>query len=351
MVQVRLIGDTPTIDGALGRDGLGRSRSARPCPSSSIRIPPISQAVASRAGGTLLGVKKPAKKKQHGPKPIPPAKLQGRHGQRLRRAGRRDAGQDRAAAAPAGRTPTSPARSRRRTCSRPPSTTRTPRARLSAERLRRSLGDTDAPRLLPAAMSDFGLGADVVVAIGSAFSGVTAPPEQAAKQQRPAARAPARAGRGPERRGRLLPAPEEARLPAPVSVERAARIDLRRGDRDDRQRVPHVPAGQARQVRWPSTRARRSTRRMPGACATRPGRTRRSSISRAGRSAGTRSGRCASTRTAAAIHRIAVFYGGQPCKASGGVVVWIDNSLDDKLSPETMIAIARSLVPAHKAPA
>ena len=52
-----------------------------------------------------------------------------------------------------------------------------------------------------------------------------------------------------------------------------------------------------------------------------------------------------------AIHRIAVFYGGEPCKAAGGVVVWIDNSLDDKLSPETMIAIARSLVPAHRAPA
>ena len=44
------------------------------------------------------------------------------------------------------------------------------------------------------------------------------------------------------------------------------------------------------------------------------------------------------------------FYGGKPCKAAGGVVVWIDNSLDDHLSPETMIAIARSMVPAHRAP-
>jgi hypothetical protein len=52
-----------------------------------------------------------------------------------------------------------------------------------------------------------------------------------------------------------------------------------------------------------------------------------------------------------AIHRIAVFYGGKPCKAAGGVVVWIDNSLDDKLSPETMISIAKSLVPARRAPA
>ena len=53
----------------------------------------------------------------------------------------------------------------------------------------------------------------------------------------------------------------------------------------------------------------------------------------------------------AAIHRIAVFYGGKRCKAAGGVVVWIDNSLDDKLSPETMIAIAKSLKPARRAPA
>jgi hypothetical protein len=49
------------------------------------------------------------------------------------------------------------------------------------------------------------------------------------------------------------------------------------------------------------------------------------------------------------IHRIAVFYGGKPCQATGGVVVWIDNSLDDTLTPATMIAIARSLAPAHRA--
>ena len=47
----------------------------------------------------------------------------------------------------------------------------------------------------------------------------------------------------------------------------------------------------------------------------------------------------------------AVFYGGEACKASGGVVVWIDNSLDDTLSPETMISIAKSLVLARRAPA
>ena len=35
-------------------------------------------------------------------------------------------------------------------------------------------------------------------------------------------------------------------------------------------------------------------------------------------------------------------------RPTGGVVVWIDNSLDDKLSAETMISIAKSLVPARK---
>jgi hypothetical protein len=33
------------------------------------------------------------------------------------------------------------------------------------------------------------------------------------------------------------------------------------------------------------------------------------------------------------------------------VVVWIDNSLDDQLTPETMIAVAKSLIPARRAPA
>ena len=51
-----------------------------------------------------------------------------------------------------------------------------------------------------------------------------------------------------------------------------------------------------------------------------------------------------------AIHRIAVFYGGslQDGRRRGRR---INNSLDDELSPETMIAIAKSLVPARRAPA
>ena len=49
--------------------------------------------------------------------------------------------------------------------------------------------------------------------------------------------------------------------------------------------------------------------------------------------------------------RLLDVYGGEQCKAAGGVVVWIDNSLDDKFTPETMIAVAKSLVPARRAPA
>jgi len=144
----------------------------------------VSQAVAKRFGGTVVGgAKKPAKKK-NGPKAIPPNKLKvvtvngsGVQGVAasamvaLQKAGWPHTGVG-------GTLPKANLFSTAVYFT-------TPKARLSAERLRRSLGDTSAPRLLPAALSDFGLHADVVVAIGSAFSGVTPPPEQAAKQQAP----------------------------------------------------------------------------------------------------------------------------------------------------------------------
>lgn len=44
------------------------------------------------------------------------------------------------------------------------------------------------------------------------------------------------------------------------------------------------------------------------------------------------------------VHRIAVYYGGARCKADG-VVAWISNSLDNRLTPDTMIAVAKSLRP------
>ena len=44
------------------------------------------------------------------------------------------------------------------------------------------------------------------------------------------------------------------------------------------------------------------------------------------------------------LHRIAVYYGGTRCTTTG-FVSWIDNSLDNTMSPATMIAIAKSMRP------
>ena len=44
------------------------------------------------------------------------------------------------------------------------------------------------------------------------------------------------------------------------------------------------------------------------------------------------------------LHRVAVYFGGDRCTATG-TVAWIDNSLDNSISPGTMIAIAKSLRP------
>ena len=44
------------------------------------------------------------------------------------------------------------------------------------------------------------------------------------------------------------------------------------------------------------------------------------------------------------LHRVAVYYGGARCKADG-IVAWISNSLDNRLTPDTMIAVAKSLRP------
>jgi LCP family protein required for cell wall assembly len=348
MVQVRLVGDTPTIGGASVVTASAQSISTAVSEFEHPN-PAISQAVASRAGGTLLGVKKPAKKKQHGPKPIPPAKLKvvtvnGSGVQGV-------ATQAKIALQRAGWPHTDVAGTLPQTNLFSTAVYYTkPRARLSAERLRRSLGDTDAPRLLPAAMSDFGLGADVVVAIGSAFSGVTAPPEQAAKQQAPPPERPLVQAAGPTDAGDFFLLQKKlgyqllypSRVPlgstygeAIETTDNAFRM-YRLGKHgkflsvDARTALDSSHAWGLRYTLWTDAPILDQPSRQ--VCWNKKRQVR-------------------VYTNGSAIHRIAVFYGGQPCKASGGVVVWIDNSLDDKLSPETMIAIARSLVPAHKAPA
>ena len=77
MVQVRLDGRrTDDVNGASVVTAVAVGDPARPCTEFQNPNPAVSQAVASRFGGTVVGgAKKPAKKKHHGPKPIPPAKL------------------------------------------------------------------------------------------------------------------------------------------------------------------------------------------------------------------------------------------------------------------------------------
>ena len=138
MVQVRLDGrHADDVERRLGRDGVGPAIQAAVSEFQNPN-PAVSQAVASRIGGTLVGGAKPAKKKHHGLKPIPPARLRVVTVERLGRAERRDARPRSSSRRPAGRIPASAARSRRRTCSRRTSTTRmpapTPRPRSCAAR-------------------------------------------------------------------------------------------------------------------------------------------------------------------------------------------------------------------------
>ncbi len=348
MVQVRLTGDTPTINGAsvvtASQQSINAAVSEFENPN-----PQVSQAVASRAGGSLLGgAKKPAKKR-HGPKPIPPAKLKvvtvnGSGVQGV-------ATQAKIALQSAGWTHTDVAGTLPQTNLFSTAVYYTkPRARLSAERLRRSLGDTSASRLLPAAMSDFGVGADVVVAIGKAFSGVTPPPEQAAKQEAPAPQAPQVQSASSHDAGDFFLLQKKVGYqllyPSKVPLGSTYGEAIETGDNafyvyklgkhgkalsvDARTGLDSSHAWGLRYTTWTDAPILDQASRT--VCWDKKHQVR-------------------VYTNGTAIHRIAVFYGGQPCKAAGGVVVWVDNSLDDRMSPETMIAIARSLVPAHRAPA
>ena len=347
MVQVRLAGSTAMINGAsvvkATPETIHQAVHEFQNPN-----PAVAQAVASRFGGTVVGgAKKPAKKTT-GPKPIPPAKLRvvtvngsGVQGVatvakvELQKAGWPHTGV-------AGNLPEQNLFSTAVYYT-------SPRARLSAERLRRSLGDTSASVRLPAELSDFGLDADVVVAIGKAFSGVTPPPRQAAKQAAPPPSRPLvqSASIGDSGNFFALQSSTDYQLLYPSRVPLGSSYGEAIETHENAYRVyklgkhgkalavdAHTSLDSShawglryttwtdapileqptKQVCWDKRQVRIYT-------------------------------------NGAAIHRIAVFYGGKPCKAAGGVVVWIDNSLDDKLTPETMISIAKSLMPARRAPA
>jgi hypothetical protein len=226
------------------------------------------------------------------------------------------------------------------------------RARLSAERLRRSLGDTTSSTLLPAALSDYGLGADVVVAIGSAFSGVTPPPAQAAKLEAPPPTTPQVQAASSHDSGDFFVYQRKLGYkllyPSKVPLGSTYGEAIETGDNafrlyrlgkhgkflsvDARTGLDSSHAWGLRYTLWTDAAILEQPSRQ--VCWNEKGDKRQVRIYTNG----------------TAIHRIAVFYGGKPCKTAGGVVVWINNSLDDKLSPETMIAIAKSLVPARRAP-
>jgi LCP family protein required for cell wall assembly len=345
MVQVRITGATPMVNGASVVTATPEAIAAAVAEFENPN-PAVSQAVASRIGGTVVGgAKKPPKKKLTGPKPIPPTKLRvvtvnGSGVQSV-------ATQAKVELQKAGWPHTSVGGTLPQTnlfSTHVYYTSR--RAQASAEKLRRSLGDTTASALLPAAMSDFGLNADVVVAIGSAFSGVTPPPSVAAKQAAPPPTTPLVQGASAsdagdffiyqKKVGYQLLYPSKVPLGSQYleAIEttnafrvyplgkhgKALAVDARTaGDSSHAWGLRYTTWTDApildqptRQVCWDKRLVRVYT-------------------------------------NGSAIHRIAVFYGGRPCRSAGGVVVWIDNSLDDTLSPETMIAIARSLVPARRA--
>ena len=246
MVQVRIVGETGMVNGA---SVVQASPAAIQAAVNEFQNPnpAVAQAVASRFGGTLLGGAKKTVKKTRGPKPIPPAKLRvvtvngsGVQGVAtvakvaLQKAGWPHTGV-------AGNLPEQNLFSTAVYYT-------SARARLSAERLRRSLGDTNAAARLPAALSDFGLGADVVVALGTTFTGVTPPPAQQAKLDAPPPSRPLVQPAAPNDPGDffLLQKRTGYQLLYPSKVP--AQFHLRRGDRERRERLPHLQARQARQV-------------------------------------------------------------------------------------------------------
>ena len=347
MVQVRLVG-RPAMSTAPPSWRRPPRRSATAVTEFQNPNPAVSQAVASRFGGTVEGGAKKTAKKAPGPKPIAPAKLRvvtvngsGVQGVateakvELQKAGWPHTGVGGHAA-------------RGRTSSR---------GRLLHEPAGPSLGRAAAAvagrhhclRRLPAALSDYGLGADVVVAIGKAFSGVTPPPERRPSRPRRRPR-PARAGCRRRTTGRLLLLQKRIgyQLLYPTRVPLGSSYGEAVETGDNAYRVYRLGKhGKALSVdartAFDSSHAwgLRYTTWIDAPILEQP--------TPAGLLGRKRQVRLYSN--GAAIHRIAVFYGGERCKAAGGVVVWIDNSLDDKLSPETMIAIAKSLKPARRAPA
>ena len=351
MVQVRLTGDTPTLSNGASVVTVSPQAIQSAVAEFQNPNPAISQSVASRIGGIVVGgAKKPAKKKIKGPKPIPPTRLRvvtvnGSGVQSV-------ATQAKVELQKAGWPHTSVGR-------HPAADEPLLDPRLLHEPPRAALGREAA-------------------ALAGRYDRIGAPaglddrlrPQRRRRRgdrQRILRRHSAADGRQPSRRRRRRSARSyrPRRLPTPATSSSTRRrsdfkllypskvpleLLLQRGHRAGSNAFRVYPLGK-------HGKAMAGRRGAPARLLERLGPALHDLDGRADPRAADAPGllgqasQVASTRTARPIHRIAVFYGGEQCKAAGGVVVWIDNSLDDKLSPETMIAIARSLVPAHRAPA
>jgi hypothetical protein len=346
MVQVRITGATPTINGAsvvtATPEAIQQAVDEFEHPN-----PAVAKVVASRFGGKALGIAKKPPKKTKGPKPIPPARLRvatvngsGVQGVAL---------SAKLALQKAGWTHTDVAGNlpKQNLFSTAVYYT-SARAHASAERLRRSLGDTSASVRLPRSLQSLGAGSDVVVAIGKAFSGVTPPPSVAAKEAAPPPTPALVQAASTSDPGDFFALQKRVGYkllyPTKVPIGSAYGEAIETGDNpyrvyqlgkhgkalavDARTGYDSSHAWGLRYTTW--TDAPILDQPTEQVCLD--------------------SHQVRIYANGAAIHRIAVYYGGKPCQASGGVVVWVDNSLDDKLSPETMIAIARSLAPARRSP-
>ena len=225
-----------------------------------------------------------------------------------------------------------------------------PRAKASTARLRLALGDTLEPRQMPADRSTISLdadqpalsAADVVVVIGSSYTGLSTLPGQASPDET------------------YVPAKPQTQLARPTDVAffRAFQRKLGYQVRYPT-RVPFGSVyGEPIEVTANPFRAYRLRGRWAGHVTARTALdtshawgiqytrwTDAPILDEPSRSYCLPDGRLLRLyANGSQVHRIAVYYGGERCKADG-VVAWISNSLDNRLTPDTMIAVAKSLRP------
>ncbi len=225
-----------------------------------------------------------------------------------------------------------------------------PRARASTARLRLTLGDTLEPQPMPANRSTISLdadqamlaAADVVVVIGSSYNGVSALPDQPTPDQTyvpaPPKTQPAAATDVALFRAFQRKLPFEVRYPTRVPAGSVYGEPIETGDNPFRvyllhkQKAGHVTARTALDTShgWGIQYTLWTDAPI---------------LDQPSKSYCLRDGRLVRLyANGSQLHRVAVYYGGARCKADG-IVAWISNSLDNRLTPDTMIAVAKSLRP------